>query len=102
MKLSQWRKAEASSRKRRRLRLYQIFNRNTVLFVGGLLGTAHETLLEHAERPTLLVLFAAMMGLPAFLSPGINGGIEQRQRNRKEIEDEDNKENENKNEKEDE
>jgi hypothetical protein len=32
-------------------------------------GVAHETLLSHAERPTLLILFAAMMGLPAFLQP---------------------------------
>lgn len=30
-------------------------------------GVAHETLIGHAERPTLLILFAAMMGLPAFL-----------------------------------
>lgn len=31
-------------------------------------GVAHETLLSHSERPTLLILFAAMMGLPAFLT----------------------------------
>jgi hypothetical protein len=46
------------------------FNKQTFLFVAGLLGVAHETLLEHSERPTLIILFAAMMGLPAFLSPG--------------------------------
>jgi hypothetical protein len=46
------------------------FNKQTFLFIAGLAGVAHETLLEHAERPTLLVLFAAMMGLPAFLGPG--------------------------------
>lgn len=33
-----------------------------------MLGVAHETLLQHSERPTLLILFAAMMGLPAFLT----------------------------------
>lgn len=43
-------------------------NRNTILFVAGMLGVAHETLLQHSERPTLLILFAAMMGLPAFLT----------------------------------
>lgn len=42
--------------------------RDTVLFLGGLSGVAHETLVQHADRPTLLILFAAMMGLPAFLA----------------------------------
>lgn len=41
--------------------------RDTVLFVVGLLGVAHETLVANAERPTLLLLFAAMIGLPAFI-----------------------------------
>lgn len=41
--------------------------RDVALFVGGLAGVAHETILAAAERPTLLILFAAMMGLPAFL-----------------------------------
>lgn len=43
--------------------------RDVVLFVGGLAGAAHETVRLAAageERPTLLLLFAAMMGLPAF------------------------------------
>lgn len=39
------------------------------MFVFGLLGVVHETVISQAERPTLLILFAAMMGLPAFL-PG--------------------------------
>lgn len=38
-----------------------------VLFVSGLLGVAHETLVTHGERPSLLILFAAMMGLPLVL-----------------------------------
>ena len=42
--------------------------RDTVLFVVGLLGVAHETLLRSADRPTLLLLFGAMIGLPAFIS----------------------------------
>jgi choline-glycine betaine transporter len=42
--------------------------RDILLFVGGLAGVFHETVLATgAERPTLLILFAAMMGLPAFL-----------------------------------
>ena len=41
--------------------------RTVVLFVGGLAGIAHQTLVENTDRPTLIVLFAAMIGLPAFL-----------------------------------
>lgn len=43
--------------------------RDVLLFSGGMAGVIHETLLSHLERPTLLILFAAMMGLPAFLQP---------------------------------
>ncbi len=42
--------------------------RDGVLFVVGLLGVAHETLISKADRPTLLLLFAAMIGLPAFIN----------------------------------
>ena len=43
--------------------------RDILLFTGGLAGVVHETVLRDAsERPTLLLLFAAMMGLPAFLA----------------------------------
>ena len=45
------------------------FLRDVLLFVTGLGGVAHETLLTATDRPTLLILFAAMMGLPAFLGP---------------------------------
>ena len=41
--------------------------RDMLLFMGGLAGIAHETLVTDVERPTLLLLFAAMAGLPAFL-----------------------------------
>lgn len=41
--------------------------RDTILFVVGLLGVAHETLVNNSDRPTLLLLFAAMIGLPAFI-----------------------------------
>lgn len=46
--------------------------RNITLFVGGLAGVLHETVVSTAERPTLLILFAAMMGLPAFLQADQN------------------------------
>ena len=48
----------------------------SVLFVAGLAGVIHETVIGQADRPTLLLLFAAMMGLPAFLggSGGSKGG----------------------------
>lgn len=45
--------------------------RSAALFLGGMAGVFHETLLTSGtERPTLLILFAAMMGLPAFLGKG--------------------------------
>lgn len=51
--------------------------RDIVLFVVGLGGVLHETVLTASERPTLLILFAAMMGLPAFLrQPGSPPGPE--------------------------
>lgn len=41
--------------------------RSLVLFVFGLAGITYETLTNGTERPTLLILFAACLGLPAFL-----------------------------------
>ena len=41
--------------------------RATVVFVAGLAGMAHQTLIEGADRPTLLIIYAGMLGLPAFL-----------------------------------
>ena len=38
--------------------------RDLILFFAGLGGVMHQTLVEDADRPTLLLLFAAMMGLP--------------------------------------
>lgn len=42
--------------------------RTVVLFIAGLAGIAHQTLVAAHESPTLLVLFGAMIGLPAFLN----------------------------------
>lgn len=39
--------------------------RDILLFTGGLAGVFHETALTTGERPSLLLLFGAMMGLPA-------------------------------------
>lgn len=52
-----------SNRVKRHLRI----SRDSILFIAGLAGVAYETLVGQGERPTLLLLFAAMIGLPAFL-----------------------------------
>lgn len=41
--------------------------RAAALFAGGLLGVAWVTVIEDTDRPTLLILFGAMLGLPLFL-----------------------------------
>ncbi len=43
-------------------------SRDSILFFSGLIGVGYETFGENAERPTLLILFGAMMGLPVFLN----------------------------------
>ena len=53
--------------------------RDAVLFITGLVGVIHEALYVEKPRETLLLLFAAMMGLPAFLR-----WDEQNERERKE------------------
>lgn len=52
---------------RRRIR-WELVTRDLVVFVSGLLGIVHETVIHTGpERPTLIVLFGACLGLPAFL-----------------------------------
>jgi hypothetical protein len=41
--------------------------RDGVIFFVGIAGVAHETLASGDADPTLLLLFASMIGLPAFL-----------------------------------
>jgi hypothetical protein len=53
---------EGTVARKRRIR----FTRDGVLFVAGLVGLAYETY-TGGERVTLLLVFAAMMGLPAFI-----------------------------------
>lgn len=50
-----------SRRKARRL------TRDGVLLVAGLAGLFWETTQHNAERPFLLMVFAGMIGLPAFI-----------------------------------
>ena len=46
---------------------YCRLGRDALIFLVGLGGIVHETLFAASERPTLLLLFGAMIGLPAFL-----------------------------------
>lgn len=39
--------------------------RNTVIFIVGVSGIVYEAVKEKADRPWLLAVFAAMIGLPA-------------------------------------
>lgn len=41
--------------------------RDVLLFLSGLSGVFYETVFVRADRPDLLLLFASMVGLPAFL-----------------------------------
>lgn len=50
-----------------RLRWDKRVSRDSVLFVAGMGGIINETFFHNIERPTLLILFGAMVGLPVFL-----------------------------------
>ena len=41
--------------------------RSVALFTVGIGGVIYEIVVDHTERPTLLILLGAMVGLPAFL-----------------------------------
>lgn len=41
--------------------------RDTVIFILGIAGIVHEVFLTNLDRPDILVLSMAMIGLPAFL-----------------------------------
>lgn len=56
-------------------RRWRAISRDTVLFVAGLLGVLHETLVyQPSERPFLLAIFGAMMGFPFVLSADRSSG----------------------------
>lgn len=44
--------------------------RENIRFVAGLAGLLHETVLEHVDRPVLLGVFAAMIGLDLIAAKG--------------------------------
>lgn len=48
----------------RRWRISAKTLRDWISFASGLAGVAHETLLRDIDRPALLLVFAALMGLP--------------------------------------
>jgi hypothetical protein len=50
-----------------RSRRWPHITRDTVLFVVGMAGIIHEMALTNVDRPYLLVLFGAMVGLPVFI-----------------------------------
>ena len=54
--------------RRRRLRLPDGFvTRDRLLFVVGLAGIVYETVSGGAEKPTLIIAFVGMLGLPLFI-----------------------------------
>lgn len=42
-------------------------SRDGILFLVGILGIIHEVFLTSLDRPDILILFLALVGLPAFL-----------------------------------
>lgn len=46
---------------------------DVILKVAGLAGIIYETVLQEADRPELLLLFAAMVGLGNFMKRDYNG-----------------------------
>lgn len=53
--------------------------RNVSLFVAGLAGVFYETVFTTVDRPTLLLLYAAMLGLPAFLQASEMRQVDERE-----------------------
>lgn len=49
--------------KKRRLKV----GRDSLLFLSGLVFSAHEVFIAQVERPSILVFCAMLLGLPAFL-----------------------------------
>lgn len=43
------------------------FTEKAFFRIVGLLGLAHETLVKDIDRPSLLLVFTALIGLPEFL-----------------------------------
>lgn len=56
--------------------------RDVVLFVMGAAGIVHETVFTRQERPVLIILFAAMVGLTGVIRSTEIGASSDRQENR--------------------
>jgi hypothetical protein len=70
----------SKGRRRRRSKAWTFpFIRDVVLFVAGLAGLAYETVFTSSDRPTLLLLYAAMLGLPAFLQANNERAADERE-----------------------
>jgi hypothetical protein len=48
-------------------KLFAKATRDVVIFSTGIVGIVHEIFFANTDRPTLIILFGAMIGLPAFL-----------------------------------
>jgi hypothetical protein len=53
--------------------------RDILLFVFGMIGVGYETVFTKIDRPTLLLLYAAMLGLPAFLNANESRNADEQQ-----------------------
>lgn len=68
-------------RRWQRLTLQKV--RDPILFLAGLAGIGYETIIDKADKPTLIIAFVGMMGLPLFTKPdaepptppSVDGGI---------------------------
>lgn len=59
---------------RRRPRGDEQIWRSRILFTVGLIGFAYEVIWDRFDRPSVLLLIAAMVGLPAFFRDPPGGG----------------------------
>jgi hypothetical protein len=67
----------AQTKKRKRIRKWHIrLSRDVVIFVIGIVGILHEIFLSVTDRPYLIILFGAMIGLPAFLRIDERGRVD--------------------------
>lgn len=59
---------------------WPVITRDTLLFIGGMAGIYHETVLAASPRQELIIAFLLMSGAPAFMH-----GDENRERLRKKV-----------------
>jgi hypothetical protein len=59
--------AQIKKKEKRGAKWHLRLSRDVVIFGTGIVGIVHEIFFSTSDRPTLLILFAAMIGLPAFL-----------------------------------